>query len=134
MSVTSFKDFAISKSEVSDSGEHIYVARLNSEEPSFIQIACDVEPPIDHLVNTSLHSNEWGRMAVHGTSSGGMETTLLYNPVDGSAVVSNIYTARSETKGWGVSFQSMYRCTLEPPMEPLSLCGKGPNQQPKPTP
>ena len=105
-----YKNYKTAKIERGEDDE-IVIAEVHGDTAMLATISCEVDPPVNIHRNVSHITNSWGRLRVSATpDSGAGESVFLFNPKHNMAVYVSILSVRGANDGWGVTYQSMYRC------------------------
>ena len=119
--------FNIKKAEQFKDKRYIFIIFPNTQ-PAVTLVVCSTPTLTDEFVNVSYHQNENGSIVLTGNTSSGMESMIVYKPVEETAILTNISSSRSERQGWGTVIQSMYKCKKQEIVNPSALCNVRPNQ------
>ncbi|MCU7808270.1 MAG: hypothetical protein KZQ73_10445 [Candidatus Thiodiazotropha sp. (ex Semelilucina semeliformis)] len=105
-----YKKFKTAKIERGEDNQ-IVIAEVQEGIAKLATISCDVDPPVNIHSNVSHTTNNWGRLRISATpSSGAGESIFLFNPKHNMAVYVFILSVRGTEDGWGMVYQSMYKC------------------------
>lgn len=105
-----YKNFKTAKIERGEDNQ-IVIAEVQEAVAKLATISCEVDPPVNIHSNVTHTTNKWGRLRISATpNSGAGESIFLYNPKHNMAVYAFILSVRGTEDGWGVVYQSMYRC------------------------
>jgi hypothetical protein len=119
-----YKNFETSKIERFEDNEKI-VFEVQGDSTRFATISCEVDPPVNMHTNISFTTNNWGRLRVSSTpNSGSGESIFLFNPKHNMAIYAFVVSVRGTTDGWGVVYQSMYRCKEQLIENYSDVCGE----------